>query len=455
MTGITASAVRTRLAGLALALSVCVGGTVTDKEAAASDFFTLKGHGGPIMGIAVAPESGRIATASFDNSVGLWTRGQPAWLEDHRAAVNAVAFIDEARAVSAGDDFALVLWDLKAGSGQRLEGHTAKVINVDIAPDRGTIASASWDRRIGLWPILSDGNVGTPRFLTGHQAPVGDIAFSQDGTRLYSVAADGSLRVWDLDGEADNRVLYNHGFAINTVHVDEEAGWIAYGSVDGVTRVIDFHSELEIGTFTLDRRPILAMAVNPDGSLLAVGDGEGYIMVINTRTWEIERDFRATTQGPVWALAFSPDGTNIHAGGLDDALYSWPVASLDEHGRIAADNRTFLEDPKTLPNGERQFKRKCSICHTLTPSSARRAGPTLYNLFGRKAGTVPDYLYSETLDNSDIIWTETTVKALFDIGPDHYIPGTKMPMQVIAAEKDRQDLVDYLRQATQQEDQQQ
>ena len=102
-----------------------------------------------------------------------------------------------------------------------------------------------------------------------------------------------------------------------------------------------------------------------------------------------------------------------------------------------------------MGNGERQFKKKCSICHTLSTSSARRAGPTLHSLFGRKAGTVGDYSYSETLEKSDIIWTETTVKALFDIGPDDYIPGSKMPMQRITAEKDRQDLVDYLRQATQ------
>ena len=37
----------------------------------AQDFTTLKGHGGPIMGLAVA-EDGRVGSASFDNSVGLW-----------------------------------------------------------------------------------------------------------------------------------------------------------------------------------------------------------------------------------------------------------------------------------------------------------------------------------------------------------------------------------------------
>ena len=89
------------------------------------------------------------------------------------------------------------------------------------------------------------------------------------------------------------------------------------------------------------------------------------------------------------------------------------------------------------------------MCHTLTPSSARRAGPTLHNLFGRRAGTVEDYKYSATLTGSDIVWTEETVNALFDEGPDHYIPGTKMPMQRITGANDRADLIAYLKSATQ------
>jgi len=92
--------------------------------------------------------------------------------------------------------------------------------------------------------------------------------------------------------------------------------------------------------------------------------------------------------------------------------------------------------------------RKCSICHSLTPDTARKAGPTLHGVFGRRAGTVPGYVYSERLDGSDITWTPDTIDALFDQGPDHYIPGSKMPMQVIAKPGDRADLIAWLQTAT-------
>ena len=70
------------------------------------------------------------------------------------------------------------------------------------------------------------------------------------------------------------------------------------------------------------------------------------------------------------------------------------------------------------------------------------------------AGTVPGYLYSEILSGSDIVWNESSIDALFDLGPDHYIPGSKMPMQRITNAQDRADLIDYLRQETATEEKQ-
>ena len=55
---------------------------------------------------------------------------------------------------------------------------------------------------------------------------------------------------------------------------------------------------------------------------------------------------------------------------------------------------------------------------------------------------------SYTLNGSDIVWSDETIDGLFDIGPDYYIPGTKMPMQRIVKPEDRADLIEYLRQAT-------
>ncbi len=418
-------------------------GLIAPVCAGAQEFFTLKGHGGPIMDIAVA-SGGQIATASFDNALGLWTGTTPQWLEGHRAAVNTVTFLEDGRVVSASDDFAVMIWDVPDGAQATLGTHKGKVMDVATAPDGTLIASASWDGTIGLWPL----DDSAPRLLQGHAQGVNAVAFAPDGKTLYSASTDGTIRLWDVAQGAERQLLVKHGFGINELILNADEGWLAYGAVDGVTRIADMETGEAIADFTLNRRPILAMAFHAGSANLAVGDGEGFIMVIDTATRQIARDFRATRRGPIWALAFSPNGQNIHAAGIEDIMYSWPLATMDAHGQMSDTGRSFLEDPETLPNGERQFKRKCSICHTLTPSSQRRAGPSLFGVFGRRAGSVADYAYSDTLSGSEIVWSDDTIDKLFDLGPDHFIPGSKMPMQRITKPEDRQDLIAFLRAAT-------
>lgn len=415
--------------------------------AQAADFKVMEGHGGPVMGIAVSAQTGAVLTASFDNALGYWRGASaPLWLEGHEAAVKSVIFTRPGEAASGGDDFAIMVWDLQAGAVRhRLEGHRGQV--VDLAVEGNLLASASWDGRIGVWNLETGALV---RWIEGHRSNVNAVAFSNQGYNLYSASTDGTIRHWDLQTGFE-RIVVRHGFGVNRLIVDEAAGWLAYGALDGGTRVIALGSGKVLADLTLERRPVLAMAVSPDGGQVAVGDGEGYIMVVDTAGWTIERDFHAALNGPVWALAYTGDGTGLIAGGIDDAAYVWPVALDAGLPQMGAQERAFHTDPATVSNGERQFLRKCSVCHELdAASTARRAGPSLANLFGRRAGRIEGYQYSDAVARSEIIWTAATIDQLFDQGPANFIPGTKMPMQRIAGAQDRRDLIEFLMQYTRQ-----
>jgi cytochrome c len=52
------------------------------------------------------------------------------------------------------------------------------------------------------------------------------------------------------------------------------------------------------------------------------------------------------------------------------------------------------------------------------------------------------------LKKLDIVWSKETVAKLFEIGPAHYTPGTKMPEQTIGVEEDRKALVDFIARTT-------
>jgi cytochrome c2 len=94
-----------------------------------------------------------------------------------------------------------------------------------------------------------------------------------------------------------------------------------------------------------------------------------------------------------------------------------------------------------------QVLNQCKPCHSLD-AGKNGVGPTLHGLFGRKAGTVPDYNYSAAMKNSKVVWNEDTLKQYL-ADPHKFIPGEKMIFAGIKNEEQLNDLIVYLREATQ------
>lgn len=89
---------------------------------------------------------------------------------------------------------------------------------------------------------------------------------------------------------------------------------------------------------------------------------------------------------------------------------------------------------------------KCKACHSLEEGK-NVIGPSLHGLFGRKAGTVPKFSYSTANKSSGIEWTEESLFTYL-ADPQKAIPGTKMVFPGIKSEKERRDLIAYLKEAT-------
>jgi len=97
-----------------------------------------------------------------------------------------------------------------------------------------------------------------------------------------------------------------------------------------------------------------------------------------------------------------------------------------------------------VQKGENSFK-KCLVCHAIGPGAKNKIGPELNGLDGRKAGTVPDYNYSDANKNSGIVWDDATFKEYIK-DPRAKIPGTKMTFPGIKNEQEINDLWAYLKQ---------
>ena len=91
-------------------------------------------------------------------------------------------------------------------------------------------------------------------------------------------------------------------------------------------------------------------------------------------------------------------------------------------------------------NGKLLFEKRCTGCHALDRD---KEGPRLENVYGRKAGTVPTFKYSDAVRSSNLYWDATTLeKWLTD--PDSLIPDNDMTFHVPKADE-RADIIQFLR----------
>ena len=88
-----------------------------------------------------------------------------------------------------------------------------------------------------------------------------------------------------------------------------------------------------------------------------------------------------------------------------------------------------------------QVYKTCALCHAFEKNGA---GPKHAGVFGRTAGTVPDYRYSPALAKSGIVWTDATLDQWL-ADPQALVPGTRMFFNLERAQ-DRADVIEYLKQ---------
>jgi cytochrome c len=91
---------------------------------------------------------------------------------------------------------------------------------------------------------------------------------------------------------------------------------------------------------------------------------------------------------------------------------------------------------------------KCKICHSFDKGGANRVGPNLFGVFGRKAGTVAGFAYSDAMKNSGTVWDDDTL-AKFLRDPKESLPGNRMSFPGIKDDATLKALLQSLKQATQ------
>ena len=182
--------------------------------------------------------------------------------------------------VSGGENGQAWIWSAVNGGANLAVEHSGRIDAVAISPDRpGALLTGGFDGYTRLW----DATKGTELFKHLSPSRVHAVAFDATGKRFVSAGGlgdnHGSVRVWTREGFA---ILWQKEFT---------------------TR-------------------IWSVALSPDGTLVAAGDGSGIAHVWNLATGELWRAAHGEDMA-VHAIAFNADGTLVASGGLDGTVRIW------------------------------------------------------------------------------------------------------------------------------------
>ena len=131
-----------------------------------------------------------------------------------------------------------------------------------------------------------------------------------------------------------------------------------------------------------------------------------------------------------------------------------PSYSVEIEQAVVASTESIVETTKEkidlsalmamgdITTGEKVFK-KCAACHSIVKGGKNNIGPALYNVVGRKIGSVNDYKYSKALSEYGKEWTFEELNGYL-IKPAKWIKGTKMAFAGLRKEKDRASVILYL-----------
>lgn len=275
----------------------------------------------------------------------------------HGTSIQAIEIspVNPSLVASGSDDNTVKLWNFLDNTTTSLTGHTDKVNSVTFSPNGQLLATGSNDRQIKIWDVHKKQVRTTLRhiFPESSLSPVNSLTFSPDGKMLASAGYQ-SVIIWDVDSWQEKHTL-KHDDWVHAVVFSPNRKLLA--SVDGKQiKIWDVTKQRVIKLLDGDSDWIGAIAFSPDSQTFASGGSEGRIIfwsVLNWKpvreckdvssisdldfskdgknitsagnsvvVWNVKNGNRVTSfskhTGWVMEAAFSPDGTNIVSGGLED-----------------------------------------------------------------------------------------------------------------------------------------
>jgi WD40 repeat protein len=205
--------------------------------------------------------------------------------DQHKDLVTAVAFSPggSSLAVASADHTASIHSLHKTNSPPiKLVGHSAPVLDIAFDPGGRIILTASADRSIKVWS--TEGKL--LRSLGNHTEIVHKLAVRLTNSgqlECASASDDETVRIWQPQTGRMVRIVRNHNEPVYSIAYSADGTALFSAGKSGVVRRIDVASDEILGEWKAHSEPIFSLGVSPAGNMLASGDWLGDVRIWNTQ----------------------------------------------------------------------------------------------------------------------------------------------------------------------------
>lgn len=233
-------------------------------------------------------------------------------------------------AVAAGEGVRLFVNSFGGTPTYILNGHTAHVKGIAFNADGTLLASVAADMTIKLWDLAAqvEGQdavgIREIKCFRGHTGAVEAIAFSPDGRTLVTGGGDATVRLWDIETGEIKAVFEGHTAEVTSVAFALDGNLIISGSWDNSLRLWDTANETG-GTVLGEHDDwVREVVVNPTSTMLASASKDS-----SSRLWDAYAEDSYALIKSHWqgadCVGFSPDGKLLATGGRDDTVRLWDL----------------------------------------------------------------------------------------------------------------------------------
>ncbi|MBP9503222.1 MAG: protein kinase [Candidatus Promineofilum sp.] len=236
-----------------------------------------------------------------------------------------------------------------------VDTHTAPVTAVAFSPDGTRLATAAADGLAMVWqlvPGVQATTLTTPeRVLDGHGEEVTDVVFSPDAALVATAGTDGAIMLWETNTGEAVATLAGHESSVRDVAFSPDGAELFSASSDFTARIWDVANGAERLVLSGHSDRLTDLAVSPDGSKLATASWDGAVKVWDPATGDELLSFSGDS-ARVYAVAFSPDGAHLAGGGTDAVINIWNAETGQEVLELSG-HKGVIFNLAYAPDGER------------------------------------------------------------------------------------------------------